>query len=41
LSPLDLVENPDERFGSYKRLAASDQFRYVHPFDREKQQMSH
>lgn len=41
LSPLDLIENPDERFGSYKRLAASDQFRYVHPFEREKQQASH
>jgi len=40
LSPLDLIENPDERFGSYKRLAASDQFRYVHPFEREKQQVS-
>lgn len=41
LSPLDLIENPDERFGSYKRLAASDQFRYVHPFEREKQRVSH
>jgi len=41
LSPLDLIENPDERFGSYKKLAASDQFRYVHPFEREKQQVSH
>jgi 7,8-didemethyl-8-hydroxy-5-deazariboflavin synthase CofH subunit len=41
LSPLDLIENPDERFGSYKKLAASDQFRYVHPFERGKQQVSH
>jgi 5-amino-6-(D-ribitylamino)uracil---L-tyrosine 4-hydroxyphenyl transferase len=41
LSPLDLIENPDERFGSYRKLAASSQFRYVHPFEREKQQASH
>jgi FO synthase subunit 2 len=41
LSPLDLIENPDEHFGSYKKLAASEQFRYVHPFEREKQQVSH
>ncbi len=41
LSPLDLVENPDERFGSYRKLAASAQFRYVHPFEREKHQASH
>ncbi len=41
LSPLDLVENPDERFGSYRKLAASAQFRYVHPFEREKQRASH
>jgi FO synthase subunit 2 len=40
-SPLDLVENADERFGSYRKLAASSQFRYVHPFEREKQQASH
>jgi FO synthase subunit 2 len=28
-SPLDAVENPDERFGSYHRLAASSQFRFA------------
>jgi 7,8-didemethyl-8-hydroxy-5-deazariboflavin synthase CofH subunit len=41
LSPLDLIENADERFGSYRKLAASSQFRYVHPFEREKQSASH
>ena len=41
LSPLDLIENADERFGSYRKLAASSQFRYVHPFEREKQPTSH
>lgn len=41
VSPLDLIENPDEKFGSYRKLAASSQFRYVHPFEREKQQTSH
>lgn len=41
LSPLDLIENPDERFGSYRKLTASPQFRYVHPFEREKLQASH
>ena len=40
-SPLDLIENPDERFGSYRQLAASSQFRYVHPFERDKQPISH
>jgi FO synthase subunit 2 len=28
-SPLDVVENPDERFGSYRRLTASDEFRFT------------
>ena len=41
LSPLDMVENPDEQFGSYRKLTASDQFRYVHPFEREKRAASH
>ncbi|MBI3799783.1 MAG: 5-amino-6-(D-ribitylamino)uracil--L-tyrosine 4-hydroxyphenyl transferase CofH [Deltaproteobacteria bacterium] len=41
LSPLDMIENANERFGSYRKLAASSQFRYVHPFEREKQQASH
>jgi 7,8-didemethyl-8-hydroxy-5-deazariboflavin synthase CofH subunit len=41
LSPLDLIENADERFGSYRKLASSSQFRYVHPFEREKQPASH
>jgi 7,8-didemethyl-8-hydroxy-5-deazariboflavin synthase CofH subunit len=41
VSPLDLIENADERFGSYRRLATSSQFRYVHPFEREKPQVSH
>ena len=27
-SPLDTIENPDERFGSYRRLTASSQFRF-------------
>jgi 7,8-didemethyl-8-hydroxy-5-deazariboflavin synthase CofH subunit len=40
VSPLDLVENAEERFGSYRRLATSSQFRYVHPFEREKQQVA-
>ncbi|MEW6297812.1 MAG: 5-amino-6-(D-ribitylamino)uracil--L-tyrosine 4-hydroxyphenyl transferase CofH [Thermodesulfobacteriota bacterium] len=38
LSPLDVVDNADERFGSYRTLTASSQFRYVHPFERDKQQ---
>jgi 7,8-didemethyl-8-hydroxy-5-deazariboflavin synthase CofH subunit len=41
VSPLDLVKNADERFGSYRKLAASEQFRYIHPFEREKQQATH
>jgi FO synthase subunit 2 len=41
LSPLDMIENPDEQFGSYRKLAASEQFRYVHPFEREKQAAAH
>lgn len=41
LSPLDMVENADEQFGSYRRLAASDQFRYVHPFERAKHETAH
>ena len=41
VSPLDMVENADEQFGSYRRLAASDQFRYVHPFERNKQETAH
>ena len=28
-SPLDAVENPDEQFGSYRRLTASGQFRFT------------
>jgi FO synthase subunit 2 len=28
-SPLDAVENPDEQFGSYHRLTASNQFRFT------------
>ena len=28
-SPLDTIENADERFGSYRRLTASSQFRFV------------
>jgi hypothetical protein len=28
-SPLDVVENPDEQFGSYRRLTASGQFRFT------------
>ena len=27
-SPLDAVENPEEQFGSYRRLTASSQFRF-------------
>ena len=41
LSPLDMVENADEQFGSYRRLAASDQFRYIHPFERDKHETAH
>jgi len=41
LSPLDLIENAEERFGSYRKLTASPQFRYIHPFERSKQQTSH
>lgn len=41
VSPLDLVKNADERFGSYRKLTASEQFRYIHPFEREKQQATH
>jgi 7,8-didemethyl-8-hydroxy-5-deazariboflavin synthase CofH subunit len=41
VSALDQIANPDEKFGSYKKLAASDQFRYTHPFDRNKQPTSH
>jgi FO synthase subunit 2 len=29
VSPLDGVDNPDERFGSYRRLTASSQFRFT------------
>jgi 7,8-didemethyl-8-hydroxy-5-deazariboflavin synthase CofH subunit len=28
-SPLDTVENPEEQFGSYRRLTASNQFRFA------------
>ncbi len=41
MSPLDLIEDPDKQFGSYKKLAASEQFRYVHPFEREKSDSVH
>jgi FO synthase subunit 2 len=41
VSPLDLVDNADERFGSYRKLTASSRFRYIHPFERDKQQVSH
>ena len=41
LSPLDMVENADEQFGSYRKLAASEQFRYVHPFERAKHETAH
>ncbi len=41
LSPLDLIENAEERFGSYRKLTASSQFRYIHPFERSKQRTSH
>ena len=41
LSPLDMVENADEQFGSYRKLAGSEQFRYVHPFERDKQATAH
>ncbi len=29
--PLDSIEDPDRSFGSYERLAASSEFRFVHP----------
>ena len=31
VSPLDDIEDAEARFGSYRRLAASSQFRYSHP----------
>ena len=30
-SPLDHVDNAEQRFGSYRTLAASGQFRFLHP----------
>ncbi|MGH7350344.1 MAG: 5-amino-6-(D-ribitylamino)uracil--L-tyrosine 4-hydroxyphenyl transferase CofH, partial [Candidatus Rokuibacteriota bacterium] len=30
-SPLDHVDNAEARFGSYRLLAASGQFRFLHP----------
>jgi FO synthase subunit 2 len=30
-SPLDAVQDPEARFGSYRRLTASDQFRFAPP----------
>ena len=30
-SPLDAVQDAEARFGSYRRLTASDQFRFAHP----------
>ena len=30
-SPLDTVADAESRFGSYRRLTASSQFRFVHP----------
>jgi hypothetical protein len=30
-SPLDHVEDAEARFGSYRRLTASSEFRFVHP----------
>jgi len=30
-SPLDHVQDAEARFGSYRRLTASDQFRFLHP----------
>lgn len=41
LSPLDMIENADEQFGSYRKLTASDQFRYVHPFERDKRETAY
>jgi FO synthase subunit 2 len=35
ISPLDLIDDPDSRFGSYQRLAASPDFRFVHPKSRQ------
>ncbi len=29
--PLDRIDDPEERFGSYRKLTASDRFRYRHP----------
>jgi FO synthase subunit 2 len=33
-SPLDRVEDAEARFGSYRKLAASKEFRFIHPRDR-------
>ena len=30
-SPLDHVEDAEARFGSYRKLATSGQFRFLHP----------
>ena len=30
-SPLDHVADPEARFGSYRRLASSGEFRFLHP----------
>ena len=37
MSALDRVEDADERFGSYRALTASEQFRYTHPLYQNKQ----
>ena len=30
-SPLDKIEDAEARFGSYRKLATSGQFRFLHP----------
>jgi 7,8-didemethyl-8-hydroxy-5-deazariboflavin synthase CofH subunit len=40
-SPLDAVQDADERFGSYRRLTASSQFRFARPASRAAQPPGH
>ncbi len=34
--PLDRIEDPEARFGSYRRLTASTEFRYTHPLRQDR-----
>ncbi len=41
MSPLDLVDDADQRFSSYHGLTSSREFPYIHPSDKERQPMPH